>query len=381
MLVPLNSQSRSDQQLSCSSPLATAELVRFVIAAAALSANMTWITARAALSAALLVTFVALLAPPRPFAAAQSAFLIAKAKTLRAVADQMAANLTAAQADAARCADEVANATQALSDLLAPDTALSDRISSISDMNISLANAQNDLNIANKVLAQRIADLKAYNDDPSKFPQIPAAQKAVDEATRRANTTSALIARWQDIMQDALQAEAEAQKSVANNPSSAAAQVTLADAQESLKYVVDVYADIVAQDQRAQARLARVKKELSDLQQNPPVVDVNVFPKAVDDARAAVSVARQVYDSMLAAITDAQNAVNQYKAAKAKAIADAKTRLAKAKQSQAVADKKVIQLTDKLKVAQAQADSAEKAAGISKPAVGMSKTGGRRKKH
>ncbi|CAI5462400.1 unnamed protein product [Closterium sp. Yama58-4] len=337
------------------------------------------ITTRAALSAALLATFVALLAPPRPFAAAQSAFLIAKAKTLRAVADQTAANLTAAQADAARCADEVANATQALADLLAPDTVLSDRISSIADMNVSLANAQNELNIANKTLAQRIADLKAYNDDPSSFPQIPAAQKAVEDATRRANTTSAMVAKWQSIKQDAVQAVADAERAVAMNPNSTAAQVVLSGAQASLQNAAETYADMVAQDQRAQARLARAQQDLNALQQNPPLVDVNVFPKAVDDARAAVSVARQVYDSIVATITDAQNALNQYKAAKAKAIADAKTRLAKAKQSQAVADKKVLQLTDKLKVAQAQADNAEIAAGIIKPAPAMSKTAVKRK--
>ncbi|CAI5507365.1 unnamed protein product [Closterium sp. Naga37s-1] len=257
---------------------------------------MTSIT-RAALSAALLACFVVLLAPPEKYVAAQSSFLVEKAKTLRAVANQTAANLTAAQADAARRADEVAAATQALSDLLAPDTALNDRVSSISDMNI----------------------------------------------------------------------------------------MAFAEAQETRKYVEDVYGDIVVQDLRAQARLARVQQELTDLQLNPPTVDVNVFPKAVEDAKVAVSVARQVYDGMLAAITDGQKAVIMYKATKAKAVTDAKTRLAKAKQSQAVADKKVIQLTDKLKAVLVQADNAEKAAGISNTAgvsntAGISKTAALKKK-
>ncbi|CAI5519826.1 unnamed protein product [Closterium sp. Naga37s-1] len=333
----------------------------------------------------MLACFVALLAPPEKYVTAQSSFLVEKAKTLLAVANQTAANLTAAQADAARRADEVAAATQALSDLLALDTALNDRVSSISDMNISLANAQNDLSIANKILAQRTADLNAYNDDPTKFPQIPAAQKAVTEATRRVNITSTLIQKWQSTVQDAVQAEAEAEKTFMNHPSSTAAQVAFTEARETRKYVEDVYGDIVAQDLRAQARLTRVQQELTDLPLNPPTVDVNVFPKAVEDAKVAVFVARQVYDGMLAAITDAQKAVILYKATKAKAVTDAKTHLAKAKQSQAVADKKLIQLTDKLKAALMQADRAEKAAGISNTAgvsntAGISKTAAKKKK-
>ncbi|CAI7810913.1 unnamed protein product [Closterium sp. NIES-53] len=116
-----------------------------------------------------------------------------------------------------------------------------------------------------------------------------------------------------------------------NNPSSTAAQVVFVEAQETHKYMVDVYGDIVMQDLCAQARLMRVQQELTDLQLNPPTVDVNVFPKAVEDAKVAVFVDRQVYDGMLAAITDAQKAVILYKAMKVKAVTDAKTRLAKAK--------------------------------------------------
>ncbi|CAI7883508.1 unnamed protein product [Closterium sp. NIES-54] len=183
-------------------------------------------------------------------------------------------------------------------------------------MNISLANAQNDLSIANKILAQQTADLNAYNDDPTKFPQIPAAQKAVTEATRCVNITSMLIQKWQSTVQDAVQAEAEAEKTFMNNPSSTAAQVVFVEAQETHKYMVDVYGDIVMQDLCAQARLMRVQQELTDLQLNPPTVDVNVFPKAVEDAKVAVFVDRQVYDGMLAAITDAQKAVILYKAMK-----------------------------------------------------------------
>ncbi|CAI5462401.1 unnamed protein product [Closterium sp. Yama58-4] len=321
-------------------------------------------TERVALAVAFLACFAALLAAP-PGAAAQNAFLVTKAKNLRAAADQAAMDLKAAQADAAKNADEVANATQALSDLQSPDdSALDDLVTSVSNTNSSVADAQYDLDIANKILALRMADLAAFKADPSKHPQIPAAQKAVSDATRRARMTSALLQEWQMVVQEAAQAEADAQKALNDNPSPVA-EAALAEAQDSRKSVEDVYPDMVAQDQRAQARLQRAQTELNNLMTLGPQ-DESVFQMAVDDARAAVSVASQVYNDLLAALADAQKSVDDYQAKKQKAIADTKARLAKAKQSQVVADKKVLQLTDKLKAALVQADNAEKAAGINK---------------
>ncbi|CAI5465713.1 unnamed protein product [Closterium sp. Yama58-4] len=324
-------------------------------------------TARVALAAALLTCFVALLvAPPGASATAQTAFLVAKANKLRAAADQAAADLKTAQADAAKNAEEAAAAEQALSDLQSPeDAALNDLVTSVSNTNESVSDAQYDLDIANKVLALRMADLAAFKADPSKHPQIPAAQKAVSDATRRAKMTSALLQEWHLVVQEAAQSEADAEKALKENPDSPAAEAALAEAQVLRKSVEEVFPDMVAQDQRAQARLERMQKELNDLITLGPQGET-VFQVAVDDARAAVSVARQVYDDLLAAVTDAQKAVDDYQANKQKAVIEAKARLAKAKQSQAVADKKVIQLTDKLKAALVQADNAEKAAGISK---------------
>ncbi|GJP50779.1 hypothetical protein CLOM_g9944 [Closterium sp. NIES-68] len=320
---------------------------------------------RAALSAALLACLFALLALSPASAAAQSAFLVAKAKTLRAAADQAAADLKVAQADAAKHADEVAAATQALIDLQGPDPTLDNLVSSVSDVNGSLADAQYDLDIANKILVLRVADLAAFKADPSKHPQIPAAQKAVSDAIRRASMTSALLQEWKVVVAEAAQTEADAQKAVNENPSEPATLAALAEAQDLRKSVEEVFPDMVAQDQRAQARLARTRKELNDLVTLGPQGE-SVFQMAVDDAKAAVSVARQVYDDTFAAVVDAQQSISDYQTKKEKAVADAKASLAKGKQSQAITDKKLTQLTDKLKAALVQADNAEKAAGISK---------------
>ncbi|CAI5944357.1 unnamed protein product [Closterium sp. NIES-65] len=299
-------------------------------------------------------------------ATAQNAFLVTKAKKLRAAADQAAADLKTAQADAAKNAEEIAAAEQALSDLQSPeDAALNDLVTSVSNTNSSVADAQYDFDIANKVLALRIADLAAFKAEPSKHPQIPAAQKAVSDATRRAKMASTLLQEWQLVVQEAVQAEADAEKALEDNPTSPAAEAALTGAQELRKYVEEVLPDMVAQDQRAQARLERMQKELDDLVMLGPQGE-SVFQMAVDDARAAVSVARQVYNNLLAAVADAQKAVDEYQANKQKAVTEAKSRLAKAKQSQATADRKVTQLTDNLKAAMAQADNAEKAVGINK---------------
>ncbi|CAI7800373.1 unnamed protein product [Closterium sp. NIES-54] len=322
------------------------------------------LTERVALAAAFLACFVTLLAAPQG-AAAQNAFLVAKSRNLRAAADQAAMDLKTAQADAAKNADEVANSTQALSDLQSPDdSALNDLVTSVFNTNSSVSDAQYDLDIANKILALRIADLAAFKADPSKHPQIPAAQKAVSDATRRASMTTALLQEWRNVVQEAAQAEADAEKALNENPSPVA-EAALAEAQNSRKSVEEVYPDIVAQDQRAQARLGRARMELNDLMTLGPQVE-SVFQMAVDDARAAVNVASQVYNDLLAALADAQKSVDDYQAKKRKAVTDTMSRLAKAKQSQAIADKKVTQLTDKLKAALVQADNAEKAAGIGK---------------
>ncbi|CAI5465715.1 unnamed protein product [Closterium sp. Yama58-4] len=328
---------------------------------------------RAALAAALLACFAALLAPPGTLVSAQNAFLIAKAKTLRAAANQTAADLKVAQADAAKQAAEVAAANQTLSDLQGPDPALNDRIAMIAEMNNSVADAQYDLEIANKILVLRIADLAAFQADPSTHPQIPAAQKAVNDATRRARMTSMLLEEWRFVVQEAADAEKDAERAVNKNPTSLVAQATLVEAQFYRQSVEDVLPDIVAQDTRAQARLDRVQKELLTLLSQGPQAE-SIFQMAVDDARGAVNATTLVYDDAVAAVADAQLALADYLAGKEKAITDTKARLAKAKQSQAVADKKVLQLTDKLKAALVQADNAEKAAGIYKPPVTTSKT-------
>ncbi|CAI5975448.1 unnamed protein product [Closterium sp. NIES-64] len=309
-------------------------------------------TERVALAAAFLACFVALLAvPPGASATAQNAFLVDKSKKLRAAADQAATDLKTAQADAAKNAEEVAAAEQALSDLQSPeDAALNNLVSSVSDTNNSVADAQYDLDIANKVLALRIADLATFKADPSKHPQIPAAQKAVSDATRRASMTTVLLQEWRNVVQEAAQEEADAEKALKANPTSDAAVAALAGAQELRKSVEEVYPDMVAQDQRAQARLERMQKELNDLITLGPQEE-SIFQMAVDDARAAVTVSHQVYDDLLAAVADAQKAVNEYQTKKQKAVTETKSRLAKAKQSQAASDKKVTQLTDKLKAA------------------------------
>ncbi|CAI7810919.1 unnamed protein product [Closterium sp. NIES-53] len=328
---------------------------------------------RAALAVSLLVCFTALLAPPAAFVSAQNAFLVAKAKTLRASANQAAADLNAAQADAVKQAAEVAAANRTLSDLQGLDPALNDRISMIAEMNNSVADAQYDLDIANKILVLRIADLSAFQADPSTHPQIPAAQKAVSDATRRARMTSMLLEEWRLVVQEAADAEKDAERAVNKNPTSLVAQATLVEAQFYRQSVEDVLPDIVAQDARAQARLDRVQKELLTLLSQGPQGE-SIFQMAVDDARGAVNATRLVYESAVAAVANAQKALDDYLASKANAVTDTKARLAKAKQSQAVADKKVIQLTDKLKAALVQADNAEKAAGIYKPPATSSKT-------
>ncbi|CAI5944354.1 unnamed protein product [Closterium sp. NIES-65] len=305
---------------------------------------------RASLAAALLACFAVLLAPPGALVSAQNAFLVAKAKTLRAAANQTAADLIAAQANAAKQAAEVAAANRTLSDLQGPDPALNDRIAMIAEMNNSVADAQYDLEIANKILVLRIADLAAFQADPSTHPQIPAAQKAVNDATRRARMTSMLLEEWRLVVQEAADAEKDAERAVNKNPTSLVAQATLVEAQFYRQSVEDVLPDIVAQDARAQARLDRVQKELLTLLSQGPQ-EVSIFQMAVDDARGAVSATRLVYDSAVAAVADAQLALTDYLAGKEKAITDTKARLAKAKQNQTVADKKVLQLTDKLKAA------------------------------
>ncbi|CAI6002089.1 unnamed protein product [Closterium sp. NIES-64] len=348
--------------------LRTSKLLRFSMTNAG---AMT--ISRASLAAALLACFAVLLAPPGALVSAQNAFLVAKAKTLRAAANQTAADLIAAQANAAKQAAEVAAANRTLSDLQGPDPALNDRIAMIAEMNNSVADAQYDLEIANKILVLRIADLAAFQADPSTHPQIPAAQKAVNDATRRARMTSMLLEEWRLVVQEAADAEKDAERAVNKNPTSLVAQATLVEAQFYRQSVEDVLPDIVAQDARAQARLDRVQKELLTLLSQGPQ-EVSIFQMAVDDARGAVSATRLVYDSAVAAVADAQLALTDYLAGKEKAITDTKARLAKAKQNQTVADKKVLQLTDKLKAALVQVDNAEKAAGIYKPPATSSKT-------
>ncbi|CAI5975342.1 unnamed protein product [Closterium sp. NIES-64] len=211
---------------------------------------MTSIT-HAALSAALLVCFAALLAPPGASVCAQNAFLVAKAKALHASANQAAVDLKAAQEDAAKQAAEVAAATQTLSDLQGPDLALNDRISIISDMNNSVADAQYDLDIANNILVLRIADLAAFQADPSTHPQIPEARKAVNDATRSARMTSMLLEEWGLVVQEAADAERDAERAVRANPTSLMAQAALVEAQYYRQSVEEVLPDIVFSAARA----------------------------------------------------------------------------------------------------------------------------------
>ncbi|GJP30885.1 hypothetical protein CLOM_g7212 [Closterium sp. NIES-68] len=298
------------------------------------------------------------LATTLPSSHAQSSYLVIRAKQLRTAADSYTADLKAAQAAAEKRAQEEADAASAVAAIENDNTADNLR-AMLDDMKSAMDAAKYDLDDATKMLSLRKQIYVQAQADPSSHPELPAAAKAVSDASRRVKLTAALLDEWHNVVSDAAAAIKEALQAYNQDPTPIN-KAAVAEAETVKSSVEEVLPDIQAQADRAKAKLARAQESYSKLMILGPQ-SVDVFKTAVDDAKADVALAQNAYDGATATYGDAVAALDEFMMKQVKALATAKATLATAKANRAVADRRVAQLADRAKVGVARAAEAEKA--------------------
>lgn len=300
---------------------------------------------------------------PQPSTAQSVGFHTARAKTLRSASDQAHADLTAAQVAASSSADAEAAATEVLTAAENLNNAALQE--SLDDMSAALADAKYDVVDASRTLNAQERMLAEFQANPGQHPAIPAAKKAISDAQRRVRMTQMLLDEWTIVIAEANSGVKEAQKAYDENRSTAT-EAALTEAQVLKQEVDEVFPDMVGQAERAKRRLARAQAEYEALM-TAGAGSADYFQLAVEDAKVDLAAAQEAYNSAKAAVERLKEAVRDFSAIKSKGITEARAALNKAKTSRAVADKKVLQLADRAKAAEARAAEAEKAAAAAGP--------------
>ncbi|CAI5475009.1 unnamed protein product [Closterium sp. Yama58-4] len=316
--------------------------------------------AQAAVSLLILLTIL-------PSSHAQSSYLVVRAKQLRAASDSYAADLKVAQAVAAQKAQDEADAAAEIAAIENDNTADNLR-STLVSMKDAMDAAKYDLDDANRILSLRKQAYIQAQIDPTSHPELPAAVKAVNDATRRVKMTAALLNEWRNVIADAAMAIKEALQAYEKDPSPVN-KAAVAEAESVQSSVEEVLPDIESQAERAKAKLAKAQNNYQRLVTLGPQ-SVDIFKAAMDDATNDVALAQKSYDDAVAIYNDAVAALDNFMTTQVKALAAAKANLAAVKASRAVADKRVVQLADRAKAGLARAVEAEKAvqdAAMAKP--------------